>query len=36
LSSLDIQADGGASTLDPAASKLIDGKFEPSGALQSV
>jgi HD-GYP domain-containing protein (c-di-GMP phosphodiesterase class II) len=36
LSSLDIQADGGATALDPAASKLIDGKFEPSGALQSV
>ena len=36
LSSLDMQADGGADPLDPAASKLIDGKFEPSGALQSV
>ncbi|MGH2960533.1 MAG: HD-GYP domain-containing protein, partial [Solirubrobacterales bacterium] len=36
LSSLDIQAGGGANSLDPAASKLIDGKFEPSSALQSV
>ena len=37
LSSLDIQAGtDGARALDPAAAKLIDGKFEPSGALQSV
>ncbi|MGK2877667.1 MAG: HD-GYP domain-containing protein, partial [Solirubrobacterales bacterium] len=36
LSSLDIQSGNDAATLDPAAAKLIDGKFEPSGALQSI
>ncbi|MBJ7355582.1 MAG: hypothetical protein JHC98_12220, partial [Thermoleophilaceae bacterium] len=36
LSSLDIQSGKGESSLDPAAAKLIDGTFEPSGALQSV
>ncbi len=36
LSSLDVESERAASAVDPAASKLIDGKFEPSGALQSV
>jgi HD-GYP domain-containing protein (c-di-GMP phosphodiesterase class II) len=36
LSSLDIEASNSASPLDPAASKLIDGTFDSSSALQSV
>jgi HD-GYP domain-containing protein (c-di-GMP phosphodiesterase class II) len=36
LSSLDIEASNAASPLDPAASKLIDGSFDSSNALQSV
>jgi HD-GYP domain-containing protein (c-di-GMP phosphodiesterase class II) len=36
LSSLDLQSGNGAAPIDPTAAKLIDGKFEPSSALQSV
>jgi HD-GYP domain-containing protein (c-di-GMP phosphodiesterase class II) len=36
LSSLDIQSGHDATSIDPAAAKLIDGKFEPSGALSSI
>jgi HD-GYP domain-containing protein (c-di-GMP phosphodiesterase class II) len=36
LSSLDIEAGNGATPIDPAAAKMIDGSLSPSSALQSV